>query len=175
METRTFPVEGMTCASCVRRVERALKKVPGVTEAAVNLALNEATVSYEGATPEGMAEALKGQGYTLRFDDAPPVDEAARMGWRALIAWALAAPLLLGMIPGAPHLDWRVQAVLSGLAAFGAGSGFFVRAARQAVHLESSMDTLVALGAGAAWGFAVIEALRGVHHLTFETAAALVA
>ena len=54
METRTFPVEGMTCASCVRRVERALKKVPGVAEAAVNLALNEATVSYEGATPEGI-------------------------------------------------------------------------------------------------------------------------
>ncbi|HXC16899.1 MAG TPA: cation-translocating P-type ATPase [Holophagaceae bacterium] len=175
METRTFPVEGMTCASCVRRVERALKKVPGVSEAAVNLALNEATVSYEGATPEGMAEALKGQGYTLRFDGAARVDEAARTGWRALFAWALAAPLLMGMVPGAPRLDWRLQAVLSGLSAFGAGSGFFVRAARQAVHLESSMDTLVALGAGASWLFAVAEALHGVHHLTFETAAALVA
>lgn len=175
MEVRTFPVEGMTCASCVRRVERALKKVPGVSGAAVNLALNEATVTFEGATPEGMAEALKGQGYTLRLDGAAPVDEAARIGWRAVAAWVLAAPLVLGMIPGFPHLDWRVQAALSGLAAFGAGSGFFLRAARQAVHLESSMDTLVALGAGAAWSFAVVEALRGVHHLTFETAAALVA
>ncbi|HXC17646.1 MAG TPA: cation transporter, partial [Holophagaceae bacterium] len=149
METRTFPVEGMTCASCVRRVERALKKVPGVSEAAVNLALNEATITYEGATPERMAEALKGQGYTLRLEGPRKGDEAARAGWRALIAWALAAPLLAGMIPGAPRLDWRAQAALSGLAAFGAGSGFFVRAARQAVHLESSMDTLVALGAGA--------------------------
>jgi Cu+-exporting ATPase len=175
MEVRTFPVEGMTCASCVRRVERALKKVPGVSGAAVNLALNEATVTFEGATPEGMAEALKGQGYTLRLDGAAPVDEAARIGWRAVAAWVLAAPLVLGMILGFPHLDWRVQAALSGLAAFGAGSGFFLRAARQAVHLESSMDTLVALGAGAAWSFAVVEALRGVHHLTFETAAALVA
>lgn len=175
MEIRTFPVEGMTCASCVRRVERALKKVPGVSEAAVNLALNEATVSFEGATPERMAEALKGQGYTLRLDGGAPVDEAARVGWRAVAAWILAAPLLAGMVPGFPHLDWRIQASLSGLAAFGAGSGFFLRAARQALHLESSMDTLVALGAGAAWGFAVVEALRGAHHLTFETAAALVA
>ncbi len=174
MEIRTFPVEGMTCASCVRRVDRALKKVPGVSEASVNLALNEATVSFEGATPERMAEALKGQGYTLRLDGGAPVDEAARVGWRAVAAWILAAPLLAGMVPGFPHLDWRIQASLSGLAAFGAGSGFFLRAARQALHLESSMDTLVALGAGAAWGFAVVEALRGAHHLTFETEAALV-
>ena len=175
MEIRTFPVEGMTCASCVRRVEKALKKVPGVAEATVNLALNEATVSFEGATPERMAEALKGQGYTLRLDGAPKTDEAAVLGRRALVAWALTAPLLLGMIPGAPHLDWRFQAALSGFAAFGAGSGFFLRAARQALKLESSMDTLVALGAGSAWLFALVEALRGAHHLTFETAAALVA
>ena len=174
METRTFPVEGMTCASCVRRVERALKQVPGVSEAAVNLALNEATVTFEGATPAKMAEALKAQGYTLRLGGAP-VDEAARIGWRALAAWLLASPLLLGMIPGVPRLDWRIQAALAGLAAFGAGSGFFLRAARQARRLESSMDTLVALGAGTSWGFALVEALRGSHHLTFETAAALVA
>ena len=175
METRSFPVEGMTCASCVRRVERALKKVPGVSEAAVNLALNEAVVTFEGATPGAMAEALKAQGYTLRLEGERPGDEAARIGWRALIAWVLATPLLLGMIHGAPPLDWRVQAVLSGLAAFGAGSGFFVRAARLAMRFESSMDTLVALGAGASWAFAFAEAFRGVHHLTFETAAALVA
>lgn len=122
-----------------------------------------------------MAEALKAQGYSLVLDTGKKVDEAARLGWRALIAALLTAPLLLGMVPGAPHLDWWLQAILSGLATFGAGSGFFLRAARQARSLESSMDTLVALGAGTAWAFAVIEALRGVHHLTFETAAALVA
>ncbi|MBS1784355.1 MAG: cadmium-translocating P-type ATPase [Acidobacteria bacterium] len=175
MDIKTFPIEGMTCASCVRRVEKTLKKVPGVAEASVNLALNEATVTFEGATPEAMAEALKAQGYSLVLDTGKKVDEAARLGWRALIAALLTAPLLLGMVPGAPHLDWWLQAILSGLATFGAGSGFFLRAARQARSLESSMDTLVALGAGTAWAFAVIEALRGVHHLTFETAAALVA
>ncbi len=175
MEIKTFPIEGMTCASCVRRVEKTLKKVPGVAEASVNLALNEATVTFEGTAPETMAEALKGQGYALVLDAGKRVDEASRIGWRALIAAVLTTPLLLGMIPGAPHLDWRVQAALSGLAAFGAGSGFFLRAARQARSLESSMDTLVALGAGAAWAFALVEALGGAHHLTFETAAALVA
>ena len=175
MEIRTFPVEGMTCASCVRRVEKALKAVPGVHDATVNLALNEATVSFDGAAPETMAAAVKDKGYTLRLDGAHEGDEAAAMGWRALAAGLLTTPLLLGMVPGAPHLDWRAQAALSGLAAFGAGSGFFLRAARLARHLESSMDTLIALGAGSAWIFAVVEALRGAHHLTFETAAALVA
>ncbi|HEU4952055.1 MAG TPA: cation-translocating P-type ATPase [Holophagaceae bacterium] len=175
MTLRTFPVEGMTCASCVRRVERALKKVPGVSEAAVNLALNEATVTFEGPAPAQLAEAVQRAGYTLRIDAGPRRDEAAVLGWRALAAGLLAAPLLIAMLPGVPHLDWRLQAVLSGLATFGAGSGFFLRAARQARQLESSMDTLVALGAGTAWGFALAEALRGAHDLTFETAAALVA
>ena len=57
MKTETFPVEGMTCASCVARVERALKNVPGVTSASVNLALAEATVTYESSTPETLAKA----------------------------------------------------------------------------------------------------------------------
>ncbi|MBS1767830.1 MAG: cadmium-translocating P-type ATPase [Acidobacteria bacterium] len=175
MDIKTFPVEGMTCASCVRRVEKALKAVPGVAEASVNLALNEATVSFEGATPEALAAAVAAKGYALRLDEGPRVDEAARLGWRAVIAWTLSAPLLLGMFPGAPHLDWRIQAALSALVAFGAGSGFFLRAARQARSLESSMDTLIALGAGSAWLFALVEGLRGAHHLTFETSAALVA
>ena len=175
METRTFPVEGMTCASCAGRVERALKRVPGVSAAAVNLALNEATVTFEGATPGMMARALEQQGYALLLEGPRKDDEAARLGRRALAAWVLAAPLLAGMIPGVPRLDWRAQALLSALTAFGAGSGFFLRAARLALQLESSMDTLVALGAGASWFFALAEALRGVPHLTFETAAALVA
>src|SRR5690348_7369508 len=126
METRTFPVEGMTCASCAGRVERALKRVPGVSAAAVNLALNEATVTFEGATPGMMARALEQQGYALLLEGPRKDDEAARLGRRALAAWVLAAPLLAGMIPGVPRLDWRAQALLSALTAFGAGSGFFL-------------------------------------------------
>ena len=62
MKTETFPVEGMTCASCVARVERALKSVPGVTSATVNLALAEATVTYENSTPETLAQAVAAKG-----------------------------------------------------------------------------------------------------------------
>ncbi|HJW08763.1 MAG TPA: heavy metal-associated domain-containing protein, partial [Holophagaceae bacterium] len=68
MTIRTFPVEGMTCASCVRRVEKALAAVPGVSTVQVNLASEEATVSFDGPTPETLAEALQARGYTLRLE-----------------------------------------------------------------------------------------------------------
>ena len=84
--------------------------------------------------------------------------------------------MLVAMIPG---LGWRLpgwlQAVLATPVVFGAGLGFFRRAGRQALHFQSSMDTLIALGSGIAWAFAVSEWWRGAHHLSFETASALVA
>jgi Cu+-exporting ATPase len=93
-----------------------------------------------------------------------------------IFALVLTAPLLATMIPG---LGWRLpgwlQAVLSTPLVFGAGLGFFRRAGRQALHFQSSMDTLIALGSGIAWAFAMGEWWRGAHHLSFETASALVA
>ncbi|HJU84686.1 MAG TPA: cation-translocating P-type ATPase [Holophagaceae bacterium] len=176
MTTRTFPVEGMTCASCVRRVEKALAAVPGVAAVQVNLASEEATVDFEGVAPEALAQALEARGYHLVLQAQG--DEKARELRAALLrlvlAWVFTLPLLIEMAFGL-HLDWRVQAVLSSVAVFGAGGGFFVRSAKQARHLEATMDTLVALGAGVAWLFGLAEGLRGEHHLTFETAAALVA
>jgi len=69
MESRTFPIEGMTCATCVFRVEKALKAVPGVESVAVNLALNEATVAYAPATtPKALAQAGAEEGYAPVLD-----------------------------------------------------------------------------------------------------------
>jgi Cu+-exporting ATPase len=96
---------------------------------------------------------------------------------RVALAWACALPLMAGMLPGfhALHLPWAIQALLAALAAFGAGAGFFGRAARQALRLEASMDTLIALGAAVTWGVGVADGLRGLPHPPFESAAALVA
>ena len=178
MDTRTYRVEGMTCASCVRRVEKALQAVPGVSSATVNLASEEATVTFEGVTSEKLAQALAERGYGLVMD---PTGEEKKRELRAalirtLLAWAFTLPLFGSMVPGVMvHLDWRLQALLSGMVVFAAGGGFFKRAGLQLLHRETTMDTLVALGAGIAWGFGLVEGLRGEHHLTFETAAALVA
>ncbi len=66
----TLPVSGMTCASCVRRVERALMKVPGVAEARVNLATEQATIDFDGqlCTTADMSQAVESVGYTVRKD-----------------------------------------------------------------------------------------------------------
>jgi Cu+-exporting ATPase len=180
MSTETYTVTGMTCASCVRHVEKALTSTPGVRAASVNLAT--ATVTVEGeARFEALAAQVEEAGYGLGLPQpdqtvAQAEDDPAPARNRMIVALALTAPLLLAMVPGlAIHLPGWLQALLSAPVVFWAGWGFFRRAARQARHGQASMDTLIALGSGTAWTFAVIEWLNGVHHLSFETAAALVA
>jgi len=178
MAERTFRVEGMTCASCVRRVEKALAGVAGVDSVAVNLATEEATVRSRGVADAALAAALTARGYRLVPDLAadPHADNVRRAGWRLAAAWILTLPLMAGMVPGLHlRLPWPVQALLAAAAALGAGSGFFLRAARQALRLETSMDTLIALGAAVTLGFGLHEGLLGAPHPPFETAAGLVA
>ena len=180
MSTETYTVSGMTCASCVRHVEKALAETPGVRAASVNLATSTATVEGE-ASFETLAAQVEEAGYGLgrpRADQAvaQAEDDPIPARNRMVVALVLTAPLLLAMIPGLGlHLPGWLQALLSAPVVFWAGWGFFVRAARQARHGQASMDTLIALGSGVAWTFAVAEWLNGVHHLSFETAAALVA
>jgi Cu+-exporting ATPase len=180
MSTATYTVTGMTCASCVRHVEKALAETPGVRAASVNLATSTATVEGEAGF-ETLAAQVEEAGYGL---GRPQSDQAVARAEddpgparnRMIIALVLTAPLLLAMVPGLGlHLPGWVQALLSAPVVFWAGWGFFVRAGRQARHGQASMDTLIALGSGVAWTFAVAEWLNGVHHLSFETAAALVA
>jgi len=174
---KTFRVEGMTCASCVRRVERALAAVPGVSAVAVNLATEEASLECGDVSPETLARALESRGYhlVLPTPGLEPSPELHGALIRVLLAWALTAPLMASMVPGLHlHLPWMLQAVLSAGAAFGAGWPFLARASRQAVQGETSMDTLIALGAAVSWLFGLHEGLRGAMHPPFETAAALV-
>ena len=177
MSQQTFNVSGMTCASCVRHVEKALTATPGVTAASVNLATG--TVTVEGtAAFTAMALQVEDAGYGLGQinPEAPPIDELTPARRRMVLALLLTAPLLATMIPGLGwHLQGSIQALLATPVVFGAGLGFFQRAARQARHGQASMDTLIALGSGIAWAFAMGEWWHGAHHLSFETAAALVA
>ena len=178
MATETFRVEGMTCASCVKRVEKALSGVPGVSAVQVNLATEEATVASSGVATGALAEALTARGYHLVPAQAPDphAGNVRQAGIRVAAAWVLTLPLMAGMVPGLHlHLSWPVQALLAALVALGAGSGFFLRAARQALAGETSMDTLIALGASVTLGFGVHEGLNGALHPPFETAAGLVA
>ena len=177
MNPQTYRVSGMTCAACVRHVEKALASTPGISGVSVNLATS--TVTVEGtASFEAMALQVEDAGYGLgQIEPERMESEDLRPARRRMVfALVLTAPMLLGMVPG---LGWSLpgwlQVVLATPVVFGAGLGFFRRAGRQALHLQSSMDTLIALGSGIAWAFAVSEWWRGAHHLSFETASALVA
>ncbi|HEU4924026.1 MAG TPA: heavy metal-associated domain-containing protein, partial [Burkholderiales bacterium] len=90
----------MTCASCVARVEKALKRVPGVASAEVNLATETATVGLaEGAAPESLVEAVREAGYEARLAPAPkPARDTS--WWPVAAAAALTAPLFLPMLGG---------------------------------------------------------------------------
>lgn len=179
MSQQAYTVSGMTCASCVRHVEKALAATPGVTAASVNLATS--TVTVEGtATFEAMALQVEDAGYGLgQIEPETPAgasEDLAPARRRMVFALLLTAPMLAMMIPGLGwHLPGWVQALLATPVVFGAGLGFFKRAGRQALHGQASMDTLIALGSGIAWIFAMGEWWGGAHQLSFETASALVA
>jgi Cu+-exporting ATPase len=177
MTTDRFPVQGMTCASCVRRVEKALAAVPGVSEVHVDLAQERATIVHADVSAQALAAAVTAKGYTLVLQDPEAAERRAaqvakiRLG----LAWLLTLPLLIPMVGLPLHLSVWIQGGLAAVVTLGCGAPFFLHATRLALQGEVSMDTLVALGASAALGSGVAEAYAGAHHTSFEIAASLVA
>lgn len=181
-------VEGMTCASCVRRVERALGTVAGVTGVAVNLATERARVSGTGFDVPALMKAVEAAGYHASrvqsgLGDAADDGGAARERrerLRVIAAAALSAPLLAGMAGNLAGLDWMLPAwVQFGLATvvqFGLGWRFYVAGWKAVRAGAGNMDLLVALGTSAAWGLSAANLLAGVTEraLYFESSAVIV-
>ena len=186
-------VDGMTCASCVGRVERALKGVPGVVDATVNLATERATVATAGK-PDGAAllQAIEASGYQARLHgpdaagadaEPPPAPGVSREARHLLVAVLLTAPLVLpmaGMLFGQHWMlpGW-VQWALATPVQFWLGARFY-RAGWHALKARTgNMDLLVALGTTAAYGLSLYHLLRpvpggGEPPLYFEASAAII-
>ncbi len=200
----TLAIEGMTCASCVARVERAIRRVDGVQEVAVNLATNRARVKVAPqADVAAIADRVERAGYAAHSADNEAADtvereqmeHAARARLRFLIAAPLAAAvMLMAMVPMLiPSLEhaimpvmtwWNIaQLVLTTAVIVFGGREFFVLAARNARHLTADMNTLVALGTGAAYLYSALRTVApslfadagGAHALYFESAAVVIA
>jgi Cu+-exporting ATPase len=174
-------IEGMTCASCVAMVERALDGVPGVDAVAVNLATRTATVHGRVEGTEPLVGAVVHAGYGARAHDEhrDPADEARAWRRRLVVAVPLTVATLVVAF-GSASASWAAAAawVLATPVVFWAGWPFFVHAARAARHGTTSMDTLIALGASAAYGYsvwAVMSAPAGTAPAAyFDTAAVIV-
>ena len=163
-----FGVGGMTCASCVGRVERALKKIPGVQQASVNLATETARVRWQVGDGDAVAmqarlqRAVRDAGYEPRPIEAADAEVPTswlglpRDAWPVLLAALLSAPLALPMLGSLLGRHWMLPAwlqfVLATPVQFWLGARFY-RAAWHALKAHSgNMELLVAIGTSAGWG-----------------------
>ena len=180
----TLPIEGMTCASCVNRIERFLRKTPGVEMASVNLATETATILYRPGIADRAAliDAVESAGYDVR---ASPTDEPGAAGrsiaeeltaadagrarearttlLQAAASLAVAAVILVLMYAPQTTLSMtaidRLVVLPATLIQFWAGGRFYRAAWRAARHGTTNMDTLVAVGTTAAWAYSAIVTL----------------
>jgi len=178
---QTVRIEGMSCASCVRRVEKALAGVPGVAHAAVNLATGTARVDSDAPLTFAVIQQAIGKAGYEASEVAAPASESAPLiseGLAVILSAALSLPLVVPMIAEwfGVHMmmpAW-LQWVLATPVQFVFGARFY-RAGWKAVKARAgNMDLLVALGTSAAYGLSVYLALapaQGMAHMYFEASA----
>ena len=180
----SLPIEGMTCASCVNRIERFLRKTPGVETATVNLATETATIRYhpEVADRTALVGAIESAGYDVRSrppvahdaapltlagelsaDDLDRAREARALLLRASVSIAVAAGIMVVMfapqtVVAVEQLN-RIVLIPATFIQVWAGGRFYRAAWRAARHGTTNMDTLVAVGTTAAWSYSVFVTL----------------
>jgi Cu2+-exporting ATPase len=191
----TFPVLGMTCASCAGSAESIVKHEPGVVNASVNFATGNLIVEYLPNMTDAfkLQKAVRGVGYDLLVEDESKQQETLEaihaQKYQTLknkTIWAILLSLpvvVIGMlfmnIPYANEIMW----VFSTPVVLWLGRDFFINAWKQAKHRSANMDTLVALSTGIAYVFSVFNMLfasfweqRGLEaHVYFEAAAVIIA
>ena len=171
-------IEGMTCASCVHKVERALSGVDQVETAIVNLTNRTAIVRTTASTDvEPLIRAVEHVGYGAHeHSDGRPAGEETRLYLhRLIVAAALTIPVLV-LSFGVPEERWAMWATwaLATPVVFYAGWPFFRSALRAAQHRTTTMDTLVALGAAAAYGYSAYVTAAGADGHYFDVATVIV-
>ena len=183
--TRRLRIDGMTCASCVSRVEKALARVPGVLQASVNLATSTADVRHlaGSAADADLLTAVQRAGYQAAplDDGAAPAPQRGDEGWKVAVAALLSAPLVLPMAGDLVGAHWMLPAFWQWLLATPVlawlGARFFVAGWKALRAGAGNMDLLVATGTSAAYGLSLAMWARdpdGMPHLYFESAAVVI-
>ncbi len=205
LQTIELSIEGMTCASCVARVEKTLKRLPGITNATVNLATERALVSYSpgGVGVDDMTSAIAVIGYQAHLlatdsctTDTIHEDALGKMRRDVILAFVLAVPVLVfsegsaffpafsralsSASPWSNFYDWVQFAFTTAILAI-PGRRFFKPGFLAYRHLSPDMNSLVSTGVGAAWLYSIIVLVApGIFPSTarqvyFDSAAVIVA
>ena len=168
-------IEGAGCASCVSKIENALKSVDGVIDASMNFAARTVTVSG-AANAESLIGAIEGVGYNARTlentSDDEQLEEKEKADWayykklmrETWIALALGLPLMAyALITGEVNVNtdnermaWLIIGILTGGVLYVSGKHFFVGAWKSFLNHSANMDTLIALGTGTAWLYSMV-------------------
>lgn len=171
-------IEGMTCASCVNKIEKALQGVEDVGSASVNLATRMATVSTASGDVDTLVRAVQKVGYGARphTKERSPVAEYRYFVRHLAVGVAFTVPVLFltFIVPGwrwSPEVAW----VLATPVQFWAGWPFLRKGVRAARHRTTTMDTLVAIGSLAAYGYSAYTVLTGGRENYFDTGAVIIA
>ena len=186
-------ITGMTCASCSSRIEKVLNKQQGVREANVNLALERATIAYNGAemSPNELIQKIEQIGFGAKLHEQQQTDHRQlaieKQKWKFIIAAILSLPLLWTMVghfsftsflyvPDILMNPW-VQLVLATPVQFIIGWQFYVGAYKSLKNGGANMDVLVVIGTSAAYFYSLYQAIAHEGHhveLYFETSAVLI-
>ncbi|MFS4426023.1 heavy metal translocating P-type ATPase [Stutzerimonas stutzeri] len=189
VQSLELAIDGMTCASCVGRVERALLKVPGVRSAAVNLASERAHVEVIGTPdPAVLIQAVEAAGYQASAgEQQQPAQDAERRlqreRWAVIAGLLLAAPLVLPMFGELFGQHWMLPAWIQFLLAtpvqFVLGARFYVAGWKAVRAGAGNMDLLVAIGTSAGYGLSLYQwwatPAGQMPHLYFEASAVVIA
>jgi Cu+-exporting ATPase len=186
----SIDIEGMTCASCVSRVEKALANMPGIEAATVNLATEQARIRLKEVMPgvvEQIIAVIQKAGYGAKQSAAPGQLKQAKQSvfWSAdglglvLFSFALSAPLVLPMVLMPFGIHWMPsglwQLLLASPVQFVFGWRFYKSGFKALMSGAGNMDLLVALGTSAAYGLSVYQLVFGdPHTLYFEGAAVII-
>jgi len=176
MQQQILQLEGMSCAACAQRIERAIQGVSGVTECSINFALREATVQYNPSSVslDKIQQAVENAGYKANVpvqedeedESDPALEQLQRKLWLGGAASVLlvvgSLPMMTGIsIPGWPmwlHNPW-LQWVVSTPVMVWCGRSFFVGAWKALKHKSADMNSLVALGTGSAYFYSLFPTL----------------
>ena len=191
-ELFTLDIGGMTCASCVGRVEKALERIPGVEAASVNLATEQAKVRLKADSEtsiDGVIALVQKTGYEAKLStphiNSQPNHSHSFWGGdglgRVILGFALSAPLFLPMLLMPFGIDWMLppkwQLLLASQVQFFLGWRFYKAGFKSLMSGTGNMDLLVALGTSAAYGLSIYQMIaspHAAHELYFEGSAVII-